>query len=1082
MRRLLAVLLLACAGPVSLVAQAAHPDSAFLATFRWRSIGPANMTGRVTDIAGNPLNPKEVYVAFATAGVWKTVDAGTTWMPIFDHTGVFAGGDLAIAPSDTSVIYAGTGEVNSRNSISPGAGMFKSTDGGRTWKYIGLRETEFLGRILVHPHDPNTAWVAALGHAWGPNKERGIYKTTDGGQTWRQVKFISDKAGFVDLSMNASAPDVLWATSWERVRGPYFLQSGGPGSGLWKSTDGGEHWTRVEGHGLPTTTWGRASVAVAPSDPSKIYVMAEADSAPNPESVRRARQKGYQPDTTKRAKLESGLFRSTDGGETWTRMESDDSRPFYYSQVRVDPKDADRVYYMWEQVRFSNDGGKTQRVVAQVLHTDNHAMWIDPTDPDHYLVGDDGGVAQTYDRGRTWDALLQMPVGQFYAIALDMQRPFWVCGGLQDNGSWCGPSQSPRGRIMNDDWTDVNGGDGFYAAIDPSDANTVYSESQGGAIARLDLRTWTREGIRPGTIRTPGGGGGFFGGGSTVARMLEDSVILARGDTTVPATPAQQHAVDSLQARIAADTAVLARHRFNWETPFLISTHNPRTLYIGGERVWKTVDRGDHWYPISPDLSTHDSTKIKVSMVTTGGITTDATNAETHGTVTTLAESPVRPGILWAGTDDGNLWLSKDDGVNWENLTGRAPGVPRNTWVSRVEPSNFDSATVYVTFDGHQTDDFHPYVYVSNDFGKTFRSIKANLPDTEYVHVVREDPRRKDLLFLGTEVTAYVSLDGGATWAHLNEGLPPAPVHDLKIHPRDRALVAGTHGRSIYVMDIGPLETATDSILNAPVALFPVEPALLYNSRGAGGGVGSIGNRPFGVPSPRPTAEIPLRIRGEAPRQFAGRPGGDTTQFNPMAAMFGEQAAQYMQEAGLGGGGGRGGGGLMALLMGGGGRPSADTVPVVITDVAGDTVRVLYTNARPSALRYISWDLRQERAPLGPAAVRDSARGAVRMAAVRDSLRRAAGDTTAGARPMGLMAMLRDPERGEPGTYLNPIQQALGGGGFGFRGLGGLFGGAGPMVEPGTYLVTIRIDGKEYKQPIRVVRPTQTSELSGGWR
>jgi hypothetical protein len=548
----------------------------------------------------------------------------------------------------------------------------------------------------------------------------------------------------------------------------------------------------------------------------------------------------------------------------------------------------------------------------------------------------------------------------------------------------------------------------------------------------------------------------------------------------VPATPAQQHTVDSLQARIAADTATLSRNRFNWSTPFFISVHNPRTLYMGGQRVWKTVDRGDHWYPISEDLSTRDTAKIRMSLALTGGITNDATGAETHGTVTALAESPVRPGILWAGTDDGNLWLSKNDGVSWENLTGRASAVPRTTWVSRVEPSNFDSATVYVTFDGHRNDDFHPYVYVSNDFGKTFRSITSNLPDSEYVHVIREDPRRKELLFLGTEVTAYVSMNGGASWEHLNDGLPPAPVHDLKLHPRDRALVAATHGRSIYVLEIGPLEQATDSMLNAPVAVFPVEPALLYNPRTGGGGVGSIGNRPFGVPSPRPGAEIPIRIRGEAPRQFAGRPGGDTTQFNPMAALFGEQAAQYMQEAGFGGGRG---GGLMALLLGGGGRPSADTVPVVITDATGDTVRVLYTNARPSALRYITWDLRRERAPLGPAEVRDSAKAAIRIAAVRDSLRRAAGDTTAGARPTNLMAMLRDPERGEPGSYINPIQQALGGGrGFGFRGAGGLLGGAGPMVEPGMYLVTIRLDGKEYKQPIRVVRPSETSELSGGWR
>ena len=1082
MRRMLSVLTLALLTPAIARTQNAKVDEAFLNALTWRSIGPANMTGRVTDIQANPLNPKVIYAAFATGGVWKSVNAGTTWTPIFDRTGVHSAGMIAIAPSDTAVLYVGTGEPNSRNSISAGSGVFKSTDAGRTWTYLGLRETQFIGRILVHPTNPDIVWVAALGHAWGPNRERGIYKTTDGGKTWRQVKFISDRAGFIDISMSPLAPNTLFATSWERARGPYFLKSGGPGSGLWKSTDGGEGWTEIRGHGLPTTTWGRAGIAVAPSNPSTVYMLLEADSNPNPESVRRARQRGYVPDTAAHQQLQSGLFRSTDAGETWTRMTHENSRPFYYSQVRVDPKNPDRVYTQWEQTKFSNDGGKTMRTVGRGLHTDYHAMWIDPNDPDHYLVGNDGGIAQTFDRGRTYDAMLQMAVGQFYAVGVDMQRPFWVCGGLQDNGTWCGPTESPSGAITNDDWTNVNGGDGFHASIDPTDANTIYSESQGGAIARLDLRTWTRTGIRPGTIQTAGGGGGFFGGGTTIGRMLEDSVILARGDTSQPATPEQQRVVDSLSARIAADTAVLARNRFNWSTPFFISAHNPRTLYLGGQRVYKTVDRGDHWYPISADLSTRDTAKIRMSMALTGGVTLDATNAETHGTIITLAESPVRPGLLWAGTDDGNVWLTKDDGATWTNLTTRFPGVPRYTWVSRVTPSAFDSATVYVTFDGHRADDFHAYVYASRDFGQTFHSIAANLPDTEPVYVITEDPRRKELLFVGTEATAFVSTDAGASWQPLNRGLPPAPVHDLVVHPRDKVLVAATHGRSIYVMDIGPLEQVTDSILNAPVAVFAPEPALLYNRRGAGGGVGARGAKLFSVPNGPSGARIAIRIGGAAAAQLAERggrrgPGGeagtDTAQFNPVAAVFGPEAAQFMQEAGVGGGG------VMAMLMGGSGRPAGDSVSVVITDATGDTVRELYTNARPSALRYISWDLRRDRAPLGPAARRDSTRAATRMAFVRDSLRRAAGDTTAG-RPANLMALMRDPTPSEPGTFDNPLQQVLGGrGAGGFR--GGL-GGAGALVEPGMYLVTIRLGGREYRQPISVVRPSQSSTLSGGWR
>ncbi len=1085
MRRILAWLALAALLPAPLLAQRMRADSAFLAQLRWRSIGPANMSGRVSGVTANPLNPKVIYVAFATGGVWKSVNAGTTWEPVFDRTGVHAASEVAVAPSDTNTVWVGTGEEDSRNSISPGNGVYKSTDGGRTWTNMGLRETQHIGRVVIHPTNPNVVWVAALGHAWGPNPDRGIYKTTDGGTTWRKVKFVSDRAGFVDLAIDPSNPDVLYATSWQRYRTAYSLQSGGPGSGLWKSSDGGETWVAVTGNGLPTTTWGRAGVAVAPSASNTVYVLVEADSAPNPESVRAARQRGFVPDTTRRAQLQSGLFRSTDGGRTWSRMNAENNRPFYYSQVRVDPRNPDRVYWLSTNARYSNDAGRTYRTVGSAIHVDFHAMWIDPNDPDHYLVGQDGGLAQTFDRGRTYDAILQMAVGQFYAVAFDMQRPFWVCGGLQDNGTWCGPTESKLGRIYNDEWTSVNGGDGFYAAMDPTDADVIYVESQGGSVNRLNLRSWERRGIRPGV--RPGGGFGGFGGGQSLARVLEDSLILARGDTTQPLTPDRQHAVDSLRARIAQDTAYLTRNRFNWDTPFFISPHNPQTLYIGGQRVWRSVDRGDEWVPISEDLSTRDSMKLRVSLTATGGITSDITSAETHGTVTTLAESPLRPGILFAGTDDGNVWLTRNDGANWENLTTRFPGLPRFTWVSRVEPSPFDSATVYVTFDGHRNDDFRPYAYVSTDFGRTFRSIAANLPAGEYVHVIREDPRRRGLLFLGTELTAYVSTDAGESWRPFNAGLPPAPVHDLRIHPRDRVLVAATHGRSIYTVDIGPLEQATDSLLDADVAVFAPEPALQYTSRAAGGGVGSRGSKLFSVPNPPGGVRIPIRIRGEEPQLARGpRAGADTAQANPMAMVFGEQAAQFMEEAGIGGGGPGGrGGGIMQLLMGGPSRPPGDTVRVVVTDVRGDTVRVLYTNARPSPLRWVTWDMRRDRTtPLGPAATRDSIRSANRMAFLRDSLRTALRDTTGGRQPgpAGLQALFRDPQPREPGQFNNPLQRLMGGGGGGgFGALAGL-GGAGAFVEPGTYLVTVHLNGRDYKQVARIERPVQTSALSGGWR
>jgi photosystem II stability/assembly factor-like uncharacterized protein len=1074
MRHLLSALALAAIVPVTAHAQALRADSAFLSQLRWRSVGPANMSGRVSDVEANHLNPKVIYAAFATGGVWKSVNAGTTWIPVFDATGAHAVSELAIAPSDTSVIWAGTGEEDSRNSISPGNGVYRSTDAGRTWQHMGLRESQHIGRIVIHPTQPNTVWVAALGAAWGRNPQRGVYKTTDGGQTWRLVKFVSDRAGAVDIAINPSNPNHLLAAFWERQRTPYSLHSGGPGSGLWESSDGGESWRLVTGNGLPTTTWGRAGIAFAPSNGNVVYIKLEADSAPNPASLRR----GFVPDTTRRARLESGLFRSTDAGRTWERMNRENNRPFYYSLVKVDPQNPDRVYWLATQIRYSNDGGRTYRQVGQGIHVDYHGIWINPSDPEHYIVGQDGGLAQTFDRGRTYDAILQFPAGQFYAIGVDMQRPYYVCGGLQDNGTWCGPSATNRNRIMNQDWVNVNGGDGFYAAIDPTNPDLIYAESQGGAVSRLDLNTWQRRGIRPGMAPA---------GNMTIARMLEDSLLIARGDTTRPMTPEQRRIHDAYAARIAQDTGLYTRNRWNWSSPFFISPHNPATLYMGGHRVWKTVNRGDSWQAISGDLSTADTMRIRISLTQTGGITSDVTTAETHGTVTSVAESPLRAGLLFAGTDDGNVWLTRNDGATWENLTGRFPGLPPRTWVTRVAPSPHDSMTVYVTFDGHRTNDFRPYAYVSNDMGRTFRGITSGIPAGEYVHAITESPRRRGLLFLGTELTAYVSTDGGASWIPFNSGLPPVPVHDLVVHPRDRDLVAGTHGRSIWIVDIGPLEQANNEILAAAVHLFEPEPALTYNPRISGGGVGAVGSKLFQVPTPGPGARIPIRItQGVQPRQIARGPDA--------AADPGEGGEA---PAAFGGGGGGGGGGGFGGFGGGQGqqRPPGDTVMIVITDVRGDTLRTLYTNANNTPLRYVTWDLRRTRTePLGPAGVRDSIRAAQRQQFLRDSIRAAQGDTAQARRGPGGPggpgagggfpgAQQRDPTPGEPGTPVNMAGENWGirpgqRGGGGFGGLGGL----GPVVEPGTYLVTVRFNGRDYRQTVTVVRPQQTSTLAGGWQ
>ena len=999
---------LLCAG--TLPAQLTTPlDSTTLAAFKWRFIGPANMGGRVTDIEAVPGNPKIFYVATASGGIWKTINAGTMFFPLFENERVISMGDIAIAPSDPNIIYAGTGEEDSRNSISPGGGLYKSTDAGKTWKLMGLEATQQIGRIVVDPADPNIVYVAALGHVWNSNPERGLYKTTDGGTTWKLVKFISDKAGFVDLAMDPADHNTLYASSWERVRGPYFLKSGGPGSGLWKTTDAGSTWREIRGGGFPETTKGRIGIAVAASNPRIVYAWVEADTLPHPLA------RGEKPDTAKEQKSPSGIYRSADGGVTWAltwrnepgaRGGLGDARPFYYSQIRVDPKNPDRIYWMSSVFRTSEDGGKTLRRGALNVHVDWHAMWIDPNDTDHYILGDDGGIAVTYDRGGTYDFINTIPIGQFYAVGYNMEKPYKVCGGLQDNGSWCGPTRGKnRSGITNDDWFNVGGGDGFYTAMDPNDPNIIYTESQGGNASRLNIAQNTRASI-------------MRGGGRDRQSVFEDSLIIARGDTTQPENPRITRALADVRARAAADST--RTYRFNWSTPLFLSPHSATTVYMGGNRLLKSSDRGDHFYPISPDLSTKDSARIIMSTKLTGGITRDATGAETHGTITTVAESPIRPGILWVGTDDGNVWLTTNDGGQWTNLTTRFPGVPGKTWVSRVEPSHFDTSTVYISFDKHRENDFHPYLYVSNDFGKTFRSIAGNLPTgaADFVHVVREDPANRDLLFVGTDVGAYASTDRGRTWQRFMTGLPTVPVHDLQIHPRDRELIAATHGRSIWVVDIAPLEQMNNTLMSRGPNFFT--PGTAYQYSQASTQV-FTGNRLFLAPSPPFGAELVYRLTS--------------------------------------------------------GNARSDTTRILVTDVRGDTVRTFTGPGGPGVHRAY-WDLRENPRPLGPSARRDSIAAARVRQQREDSVRTARGADTTARRQGGRGGFQGGREPGE--INLRPAEGPLGGeagggggGGRGGRGgRGGVFGRgrAGNLVDPGDYLVTINAGGQTMKQVVHVER------------
>ena len=965
-------------------------DEATMAGFRWRSIGPANMGGRVTDIEVDPRNSKVFYVATATGGIWKTVNAGTMFFPLFDKERVISLGDIAIAPSNGDIIWAGTGEEDSRNSISPGGGIYKSVDAGRTWKLMGLEKTEHIARILVDPKNPDIVYVAAMGKTWANNPERGLYKSTDGGNTWRLIKFISDKAGFIELVMDPTDNRTLWAASWERIRGPYFLNSGGPGSALWKSTDAGGTWTEVKGGGFPETTKGRIGLAVAQSNPKVMYALVEAD------TMKRALRKGEKPDTSKAQRINSGLYRSADGGATWALMQRNgtDARPFYYSQVRVDPENPDRVYWMSSVFRFSDDGGKTERRGALSIHTDWHAMWIDPEDPEHFIIGDDGGIGITWARGGTYDFPNTIPLGQFYAVGFDMAKPYNVCGGLQDNGTWCGPSRTRfRTGARNQDWFNVNSGDGFFVAMDPTNPNIIYSESQGGNVSRLDLASGARVMINRGRGGAP---------------EWEDSLIVARGDTTVPENPRISAALQSIRNRARADSS--SRMRFNWSAPFFLSSHSPATIYLGGNKLLKSSSRGDNFYPISPDLSTADSMRIRVSTKTTGGITLDATGAETYGTITTVAESPVRPGILWVGTDDGNVWVSTNDGGSWTNLTRRFTGVPARTYVSRVEASGFDSSTVYVSFDGHRDSDYKPYLFVSNDMGRTFRPIANNLPTggPDFIHVVREDPTNRDLLFVGTDVGAYVSTNRGASWQRFMNGLPTVPVHDLKIHPRDRELIAGTHGRSIWVVDIAALQQLSDSVARKRAHFFKPTTAYAYSQRTT---QEWNGNKLFVADNPPFGATMEYRLASPAPN---------------------------------------------------------DSAQIVITDIEGKLVRRMTGTAIPGMNR-VTWDLRGTPRPLGPAARRDSIEAARTRRETPDTAQgpRAPGtDTTAAARRAPGRRVRAGTE--EPGEVnLRPAEAPPGpaprrGGG------GGRFGGGAAIVKDGDYLVTITVGGNTLKQVVRV--------------
>jgi photosystem II stability/assembly factor-like uncharacterized protein len=810
-------------------------DDPILKPFVWRSIGPANIGGRVDDIAVVESNPSTFYIGFATGGVWKTTNNGTTWTPIFDEYPVSSIGDIAIAPSNPDIIYVGTGEPNNRQSSSFGAGVFKSVDGGKKFEYVGLKETQSIGRIVVHPKDPDIAYVAAVGHLFGPNPERGLFKTTDGGKTWTNTNFIDNDTGFTDVVMDPSNPNVLFAASYQRRRVPWGFNGGGPGSGLWKTVDGGKKWTKLTGNGLPDDPIiGRIGIDIARSKPNTIYASFEVgpsggtgagvneDGSLQPPGQGRGgaggRGRGNQdapplPPNPKKP----GVWRSDDSGKTWRCVSNDGNRWMYYSQVRVDPTNPEIAYQGGAPFFKTVDGGKSWNPVQGIPHSDHHAIWIDPKNANHILLGNDGGIDVTYDQAETWEYVNTVAVGQFYAISADMRRPYYVCGGLQDNGSWCGPSATRSANgIVNSDWFRVGGGDGFYTANDPSDWTILYSESQDGATNRVDLRGRRSGSIRPSGPQAPGQRGSQPSGESGDPEQAQAQAVAAQfggrggnpNGNIVPPPPAGTN------------------YRFYWNTPFILSPHNPSTVYLGGDRLFRSYNRGDTWMA-SPDLTRNIGRNDRPIMGVDGKapMASKHDGAASYSNIITISESYVQPGVIWVGTNDGNLQVSRDGGNTWKNVVDKVPGVPKETHVSRVEASHFDGGTAYATFDGHRTDDHGAYVFVTKDFGETWTSLVANLPAAP-VNVIREDPRNRNLLYLGTEYAFYVSLNGGKEWKRFMNGLPTVRIDDILVHPRDNDLILGTHGRSIWIIDdITALQQLTAETQATDATLLDIRPA-----------------------------------------------------------------------------------------------------------------------------------------------------------------------------------------------------------------------------------------------------------------
>jgi photosystem II stability/assembly factor-like uncharacterized protein len=844
--------------PGSLLSQ--NIDSSYFSGLKPRSIGPAGMSGRISCVDVVIPDSRTIYVGTATGGIWKSTDGGVTWKPVFDDQNTSSIGDITIDPSNPEIVWAGTGEANPRNSAGVGRGVFKTLDGGKNWQFLGLEKTEKISRLLLNPKNPDVAYVAAMGTTWGENPERGVFKTEDGGKTWKKVLYVDEKTGAADLAMDPDNPNRLLAAMWEHRRWPWFFNSGGPGSGLYLSTDGGETWKKLTAEtGLPEGDLGRIGIVFSQSHPNIVYALIEAK--------------------------KSALCRSEDHGDTWTIVNDESGispRPFYYSDIRVHPKQPNIVYRLSSPLDISTDSGKSFKRLMDffAIHGDFHELWIHPDDSDFMVVGGDGGIGISYDEGKHWNFVQNLPLGQYYHISVDLENPYNIYGGLQDNGSWRGPSRVLQGTaIYNFHWQSVGWGDGFGTLAIPRDSKFGYSMSQGGWLVRFNIITGEQKDIRP----------------------------------TAPSG---------------------IKLRFNWNAAIATDPLDVGILYYGSQYLHRSTDEGKTWEIISPDLTTNNPEKQK--QAESGGLTKDVTHAEDHCTILTISPSPVQNGVIWVGTDDGKVQLTKNGGQTWKDLTGKITGmkekgVPPGTWCPHIEASPNEAATAYAVFDDHRRSNWTPYIFMTTDFGETWKSLATPVIDG-FVHVIREDPVQKNLLFLGTEFGLYVSFNRGAEWVKWTAGLPTVPIRDMVIHPLDNDLVIGTHGRSVYILDdIQPLREITAAVLAKKLHLFQVADTYQFQTSIFGLGYLAPGNMEFQGQN-RPYGAL-ITYAVQKP------PQGGQTKAEPPAKENADQAekvpAEKEDEKG-----------------------KKDKVKIEILDAQSEVIRTIEGPREPGINR-VNWDLRR---------------------------------------------------------------------------------------------------------------------------